>query len=152
MGADGVKMECRYCNWWDGVLDGENGTCRAYGPSVQLEHMEMRAGGEIATLWPETQPDDWCKNFSDKHRDPIERDETETVRLFIGTPKGVYIGDFPKLLGLQDVIAQTEIEMKLEGRGFGIRRLKDGQEFVHGDILCSSDIEDCDRFDLVVPG
>lgn len=138
-----MKMVCKYCNWWDGNEKASWNICKASGPSICLTDEN-----DPITVWPETRSDDWCRLFSDRHKEEIERDTDDTIRIFVGTENGIHIGDYPRMLGVHDVINTVMSKMSIKRGNYVLRRLIDHEEFGFGDYMM--DLEDCSRFDLIM--
>lgn len=57
-------MRCADCQWWDRANAwGESkskAACRVRAPSIRADRMAC----DVSAVWPSTNADDWCGQFS----------------------------------------------------------------------------------------
>lgn len=139
-----IKMACRYCNWWDGNEEAKWSVCKVSGPSVCLTDEN-----DAVTVWPETQSDDWCRLFSDRHKEPVERDTDDTVRIFVGIDGKADSYDVPRQWTVHDAIVMVKSRKDIGPGNHALVRLVDGIELNGTGFMMDPDIEDCSRYDLI---
>ena len=70
--APKAQRKCANCEWWDRILDHDDGFCRRYAPRAVLdgEGGPMAEDGEELdkAAWPVTFNTSWCGEFKVHHR------------------------------------------------------------------------------------